>query len=78
MYWAGLKSRVSFRSGDLDWALINSLIYFGYSPDSGPSERATPLLIGFEFQRLETIYPQPVDMPMDLVVTETGQYVPKH
>ncbi len=33
--------------------------------------------IGFEFQRLETIYPQPLDMPMDLVVTETGQYLPE-
>ncbi|MFQ5754834.1 MAG: 5-formyltetrahydrofolate cyclo-ligase [Acidiferrobacterales bacterium] len=34
--------------------------------------------IGFEFQRLETIYPQPFDMPMDLVVTETGQHLPEH
>jgi len=28
--------------------------------------------VGFEFQQLETIYPQPFDMPMDLIVTEAG------
>ena len=28
--------------------------------------------VGYEFQQLETIYPQPFDMPMDLIVTETG------
>ena len=28
--------------------------------------------VGFEFQRLETIYPQPFDIPMDLIVTEAG------
>jgi 5-formyltetrahydrofolate cyclo-ligase len=28
--------------------------------------------IGFEFQRLETIYPQSYDVPMDVIVTEAG------
>ena len=28
--------------------------------------------VGFEFQRLETIYPQSFDIPMDLIVTETS------
>jgi 5-formyltetrahydrofolate cyclo-ligase len=28
--------------------------------------------VGFAFQRLETIYPQPFDIPMDLIVTEAG------
>ena len=28
--------------------------------------------VGFEFQQLETIYPQPFDIPMDLIVTEAG------
>jgi 5-formyltetrahydrofolate cyclo-ligase len=28
--------------------------------------------VGFEFQRIETIHPQPFDVPMDLIVTETG------
>jgi 5-formyltetrahydrofolate cyclo-ligase len=26
--------------------------------------------VGFAFQQLETLYPQPFDMPMDLIVTE--------
>jgi 5-formyltetrahydrofolate cyclo-ligase len=28
--------------------------------------------VGFGFQQLETIYPQPFDIPMDLIVTEAG------
>jgi 5-formyltetrahydrofolate cyclo-ligase len=28
--------------------------------------------VGFEFSRLDTIHPQPFDMPMDLIVTEAG------
>jgi 5-formyltetrahydrofolate cyclo-ligase len=28
--------------------------------------------VGFEFQQLKTIYPQPFDIPMDLIVTEAG------
>ena len=28
--------------------------------------------IGFAIQELETIHPQPFDVPMDLIVTETG------
>ena len=28
--------------------------------------------VGYEFGRLETIYPQPHDIPMDSIVTETG------
>ncbi|MFQ5935153.1 MAG: 5-formyltetrahydrofolate cyclo-ligase [Acidiferrobacterales bacterium] len=30
--------------------------------------------IGYEFQRLETIFPQPFDVPMDVIVTETGAH----
>jgi 5-formyltetrahydrofolate cyclo-ligase len=28
--------------------------------------------VGFELSRLETIYPQSFDIPMDLIVTEAG------
>jgi 5-formyltetrahydrofolate cyclo-ligase len=28
--------------------------------------------VGFELSRLETIYPQVFDMPMDVIVTEAG------
>jgi 5-formyltetrahydrofolate cyclo-ligase len=30
--------------------------------------------VGFELSRLETIYPQPFDVPMDLIVSEAGIY----
>jgi 5-formyltetrahydrofolate cyclo-ligase len=36
------------------------------------SPRAFAIGIGFEAQRLETIYPQSFDVPMDLIVTEAG------
>ena len=32
--------------------------------------------IGFALQEIETIYPQPFDMPMDLIVTEAGSPQP--
>lgn len=48
-YWAGIKSKVSFERGNLDWALLNSIGYVGYSPKHGPSEDFWPLMIGFEF-----------------------------
>jgi 5-formyltetrahydrofolate cyclo-ligase len=28
--------------------------------------------VGYEFQRLETIHPQPFDIPMNLILTEQG------
>jgi 5-formyltetrahydrofolate cyclo-ligase len=36
------------------------------------SPRAFAIGVGFEFQAIETIYPQPFDVAMDLVVTESG------
>jgi 5-formyltetrahydrofolate cyclo-ligase len=35
------------------------------------SPRPLAIGVGFELSRIETIHPQPFDMPMDLVVTET-------
>ena len=34
--------------------------------------RPTAIGVGFEISRLETVYPQPHDVPMDLIVTELG------
>jgi len=31
--------------------------------------------VGFELSRLETVYPQPFDVPMDIIVTELGATV---
>jgi hypothetical protein len=48
-YWAGVKSRFTFNNGKLDWALLNSVTYVGYTPSSGPSEDFWPLMAGLEF-----------------------------
>jgi len=48
-YWAGLKSKLEFRSGKLNWRLLNQIGYVGYTPDTGPSDSFAPLMIGFEF-----------------------------
>ena len=34
--------------------------------------------IGFEICRLETINPQPHDIPMDLIVTDAGIFQPEN
>jgi len=51
IYWAGLKSRYRLGSGDLDWSLVNSIEYIGYTPNEGPSNDAVPVMVGLEFQR---------------------------
>ena len=49
-YWAGIRSRYSFQSGKLGWALLNSVSYVGYTPSDGAAEDFWPLMIGLEFQ----------------------------
>jgi len=48
-YWAGVKSRLAFRSGKLNWRLINLLGFVGYTPDEGPSDTIWPAMAGLEF-----------------------------
>ena len=48
-YWGGVKSRYSFQHGKLDWALLNSLAYVGYTPSEGPSDDFWPLMAALEF-----------------------------
>ncbi len=48
-YWTGVKSRYEFQNGKLNWALVNSVTYVGYSPSDGPSEDFWPLMAGLEF-----------------------------
>jgi len=48
-YWSGIKSHYTFQNGKLNWALINSVAYVGYSPSDGPSESFWPLLVSLEF-----------------------------
>jgi len=48
-YWAGVKSRYTFQNGKLDWALLNSITYVGYTPSDGAAEDFWPLMAGLEF-----------------------------
>lgn len=48
-YWAGVKSRLAFHSGKLNWRLINLLGFVGYTPSKGPSDAIWPAMAGLEF-----------------------------
>lgn len=48
-YWTGIRSRYTFQSGKLDWALLNSIAYVGYTPNKGTAEGFWPWMIGLEF-----------------------------
>ncbi len=43
---------------------------------AGLAKRATVIGVGFELGRVDTIDPQPHDVPMDLIVTEGGVFRP--
>ena len=44
----------------------------GPSTRDGHEEEIEVYGVGYEMQRLPTIYPQPFDIPMDKVLTEAG------
>jgi hypothetical protein len=48
-YWATLRSRYTWNTGKLEWALLNSIGYVGYTPDDDKSENMFPLMAGLEF-----------------------------
>jgi hypothetical protein len=48
-YWAGVKSRVAFRSGKLNWQLLNQVGFVGYTPNEGRSDAIWPIMTGLEF-----------------------------
>lgn len=49
LYWTGVKSQVRFAAGALNWAMVNSLTYVGYSSDDEDAS-VLPLFTGFEFE----------------------------
>jgi len=51
IYWAGVRSRVTFHNDAFDWALVNALSEVGYSSDSGKRQSVLPFLTGVEFER---------------------------
>jgi len=48
-YWGGIKSRVSFQAGKLNWGLLNQVGFVGYTPGEGSSDAIWPVMIGAEF-----------------------------
>jgi len=48
-YKAEVRSRYTFQSGKLDWALLASAGLVGYEPNSGPSDDFTYVAAGAEF-----------------------------
>ena len=48
-YWSGVKSRVAFRNGKLNWRLLNQIGFVGYTPNEGPSDTIWPVMAGLEF-----------------------------
>jgi len=51
VYWAGVKSRLTFPGDGFEWALVNALTYSGYTNNAHESSRVLPLLTAFEFDR---------------------------
>lgn len=47
-YWGGIKSRFSFRSGKLNWHLLNQAGFVGYTPSEGPDDAIWPVMAGLE------------------------------
>jgi hypothetical protein len=48
-YRAEVRSRYTFESGKLDWALLGALGYVGYTPNEGPSDDFNYVSIAAEF-----------------------------
>ena len=48
-YWAGIRSRYTWNMGKLEWSLLNSIGFVGYTPDADKSEDMFPLMAGFEW-----------------------------
>jgi len=48
LYWAGVKSLLTFESGAFDFGLVNTLTRMGYNPDRGESQSLSLLGTGLE------------------------------
>lgn len=47
-YWAGVRSRYTFETGELHWTVVNSITYVGHTPSDGSSEDFQPIMAGLE------------------------------
>jgi len=48
-YWTGIKSRYTWNTGKLEWALLNAISYVGFNTDSDNTEGMVPIMMGFEW-----------------------------
>lgn len=48
IYWGGIKSRFKFSFSGLDFGLLNGLAWYGFSPNTGPSQDFSEILTGLE------------------------------
>jgi hypothetical protein len=51
IYYVGVKSRYSFPGRKVDWYLLNSLYYAGFTPDRGESDRLAVAQLGVELRQ---------------------------
>jgi len=51
IYYAGIKSRYTPGNTRVDWSLLNSLYYSGYSPKHGQSEDLASVMLGAEIRQ---------------------------
>lgn len=49
IYDAGLKSRFSFQTGQLDWGIVNEVFFAGYDETNGGSDNLNGVLAGLDF-----------------------------
>lgn len=52
--------------------MFPQLGFFDRTLASLPPRKPLDIGVGYELQRIPTIYPQPQDIPMDRIVTELG------
>jgi hypothetical protein len=75
IYYTGVKSRYTFSNEKFDWALLNSLIFAGFTPDKGDSDSLAVAEIGVEFRhplKTATLGGRPIDLHYNLMYTFHG------
>lgn len=78
IYYAGIRSRYTFPGKKYDWALLNSLYYAGYTPDTGRSDHLAIGQLGVELRQplaRATLFGQPVDLHWSLMYSFLGREI---
>lgn len=75
IYYAGIKSRYTFPGRKLDWSLLNSLYWAGYSPDEGKSDHLAAAQLGVELRQpvsKTTLLGRPIDLHWSFMYSFLG------